>query len=99
MNMIKPVLLLLLVSLPLPGLGDNDHDMAKHLKDTGNILSLEIILKNARAIIPGKILEAELESEDGKLIYEIELLTPEGKVIELLFDAQTGKHIATEIED
>lgn len=79
--------------------GDSDHDKAKRLKDAGEIIALEIILQNARKIQQGRILEAELETEDGKLIYEIELLTREGAVVELLFDAKTGVHLATELED
>lgn len=77
----------------------DDHDKAKRLKDAGDILSLEVILQNAREVQQGKILEAELESENGKLVYEIELLTPEGKILELVFDAATGKHLSTKDED
>lgn len=91
--------LLLLLATTFLAQADGDHDEAKRLKEAGEIVALEIILKNARQIQQGKILEAELETENGKLIYEIELLTQNGTVFELLFDAKTGTHLSTEIED
>lgn len=101
--MIKTLYKLLTISLllvtPLLVQADDDHETAKRLKDAGDILSLEIILKNVREVQQGKILEAELESKNGNLLYEIELLTPEGKVLELIFDAHTGQHLSTEHED
>lgn len=77
----------------------NDHIRAKELLDGGNILSLEIILQKARDQYPGKILEIELEKKNNQLVYEIELLTTNGKVLELLFNAKTGHLISTEEED
>ena len=101
--MMKKTLTLLTLFLLMSGTfmaqADDDHDKAKRLKDAGEIVALEVILQNAREIQQGKILEAELESKKGKLIYEIELLTQEGTVIELLFDAKTGAHLSTEVED
>ena len=91
--------LVVLFSAALTGYADDDHDRAKKLLDAGDILPLESILIKARERQPGKILEIELETEDNKLVYEIELLTPDGKVLELLFDARTGQHISTEEED
>ena len=78
---------------------DDDHDEAKHLVESGDILALEIILKKARKIQSGKVLEVELETKKGRKIYEIELLSSDGRVFELKFDAKTGKHLSTEKED
>jgi len=80
-------------------MADNDHEKAKLLLEKGNILPLEAILANARKIQSGRILEVELEHKKSKLVYEIELLTPNGEVLELLFDAQSGKHLSTHKED
>ena len=91
-------LCLLILASPLSQ-ASNDHEQAKRLREAGDIVSLEIILQNARKMQPGKILEAELESKNGRLVYEIELLTPTGKTLELLFDAATGQHLSTEDED
>ena len=89
----------LLVVLSVPLYADDDHDEAKRLLESGDILALEVILKKAREIQPGKVLEVELERKKDKHIYEIELLNSEGSVFELKFDAKTGKHLSTEKEN
>lgn len=95
----KQLAIALLLLLTTMVQADDDHEQAKRLLEAGNILALEIILQKVRHIQSGKILEVELESEDGKNIYEVELLTDEGRILELVFDAQTGEHLATENED
>lgn len=89
--------LLLIASFPLKA--DDDHDEAKRLVESGQILALEDILKKVRKIKPGKILDVELERKGDKNIYEIEVLDNKGTVIELKFDARTGQHLSTEEED
>jgi len=89
----------LLAALSIAAYADDDHDEAKRLLDSGDILALEIVLQKAREIQPGKVLEVDLETERGKKIYEIELLTSDGRVLELLFDARTGEHLSTKKED
>ena len=78
---------------------DEDHDEAKRLVESGDILALEVILKKVRELQPGKVLEVEFETKKSKNIYEIELLSPKGIVFELKFDAKTGQHISTEKEN
>jgi uncharacterized membrane protein YkoI len=74
-----------------------DHDRAKLLRDTGKILPLQVILEKSRKILQeGRILEVELESKGDLLLYEIELLLPNGQVVELYFDAKNGNYLLTE---
>lgn len=68
-----------------------DQDQAYELSRSGEILSLGGIIERAQAIAPGTLLEAELKQKDGDYVYEIELATPEGRHIELYFDAKTGE--------
>ena len=89
----------LVVILSTPLYADDDNDEAKRLVESGEILALEVILKKARDIQLGKILEVELERKRSKRIYEIELLAPNGTVFELKFDAKTGEHLSTEKEN
>ena len=89
----------ILLSISSYSYADDDNKRARALLEAGDILSLESILVQARSQYAGKILEVELEEDDNLVVYEIELLTLEGKVIELLFDARTGKLISTEEED
>ncbi len=69
---------------------DDDHDEAYELLRSGDILSLEKILEISRKQIQGRILEVELEHEDGLIIYELEVLDKQGIVWEIKIDAVTG---------
>jgi uncharacterized membrane protein YkoI len=62
-------------------------------------MPLEGILEQVRARHPGRILEVELEKDDGRYIYEIEVLDSEGKVWEMEIDAGSGEILETELED
>ena len=98
-NSLKLIVIGLLIFLSTPLFADDDHDDAKRLMESGQILALEVVLKKAREIQAGKVLEVELESENNNMIYEIELLSTDGIVFELKFDARTGKHLSTEKEN
>jgi len=90
---------ILLIMISAGAYGDDDHERARQLLEAGDILPLQQILKNAREIQPGKVLEVELETEHDRPVYEIKLLTDQGEVVKLLFDASTGKPMATGKED
>jgi hypothetical protein len=68
-----------------------DHNTIKRLRDAGEILPLETIIdKFQKTYRRGRILEAELEMEDGRYIYELVILDGKGSVRELEYDAHTG---------
>jgi uncharacterized membrane protein YkoI len=48
---------------------------------------------------PGKVVEVELETEDGREIYEIDIVGKDGKRWELECDLETIKIIKVELED
>lgn len=67
-----------------------DHDHAQGLRRDGEILPLAEIL--GRAELSGmRILEAELEREQGRLVYELELLDASGQVRKGYYDAASGE--------
>lgn len=74
-------------------------DKARRLTESGEILSLEVILEKARKIHPGKVIEVEFETKKDKNIYEIEILGTNGTVFELKMDAQSGRLISNKKED
>lgn len=78
---------------------DDDYIEAKRLLKAGEILPLEQILQKVRKSYPGKILEIELEKEDGYIIYEIEILASNGVVKELYINAKNGKLISIKEDD
>ena len=47
--------------------------------------------------LPGTI--AELDEEDGMMIYEVELATPDGRLIEVEIDAASGRILALDEDD
>ena len=62
-------------------------------------VTMEEAIKTATAQFPGKVLEAELESEDGKVTYEVEIVNAAGEIREFEIDAQSGKILSSELED
>ncbi|MWV17311.1 peptidase [Pseudomonas sp. L-22-4S-12] len=79
---------------------DLDHDEALRLREKGAILPLEQLMQPALERYPGAtLLEAELEEEDEVRVYEVELLTVDGRVRELELDARNGRILKDEVED
>jgi uncharacterized membrane protein YkoI len=50
-------------------------------------------IRNATAEVPGKVIEAALHAINGRLLYEIEIVTADGKIAEVFIDPQSGKLI------
>lgn len=89
-------LALLLAATPVAS-RDLDQDEALRLRREGLIQPLEKLLNQAMDRHPGaRLLEAELEEEDGIYVYEIELLTADGVARELELDARDGRLLKDE---
>jgi len=70
----------------------DEHDDARRLRDSGQILPLEEILERIRGRYPGRVIEVELEHPHrGGYRYELEILGPDGIVRKLRVDAVTGR--------
>ncbi|EXI93015.1 MAG: hypothetical protein AW12_00091 [Candidatus Accumulibacter sp. BA-94] len=75
-----------------PVAAGRDHEEARQLRGAGQILSLETIIANHRRQHPGgQLLEAELEFEQGRHVYELKMLGDDGVVREFEYDARTGE--------
>jgi len=104
MNLRSAALLLLSLSCGLaaaPGFArDLDQDEALRLRREGIIMPFEQLMQHVGKAYPGStLLEAELEEEDGVLVYEVEILTTTGVVRELELDARDGKILKDEEDD
>jgi uncharacterized membrane protein YkoI len=77
---------------------DHSHDRARRAREAGEILTIVQIYDLARKAVPGRVLEAELEREHGRWIYELKILDPAGRVYELKLDAATGAVLGREEE-
>jgi uncharacterized membrane protein YkoI len=76
-----------------------DQDIVWNARKSGQILPLEVILGSVLQRYPGEVLKLELDDDDGELIYEIEVLTRRGIVLEMDVDARTGSILDIEEDD
>lgn len=63
-----------------------------------NRLPLARILQIAGDHVPGEVIDVEIDEDDddGSETYELEILTPEDRVIEMTLDARTGEVLEME---
>lgn len=81
---------LLLAALPARADGRRDHERARAALAAGEIRPLAELLGEVERRYVGRVLEAELEREDGRWIYDIKVLPPSGRLFKLRLDAATG---------
>ena len=79
----------------VPAHADDDEELARDALARGEILPLSEILDRVAADVRGELVGVELErADDGddgvRLTYEIKVLSPDGDVTELYYDAATG---------
>lgn len=90
---------LMSLGAPLASADEVDHDEALALTERGTILPLKSLIADALQRYPGRFLEAELEHDDGQYTYELEIVTRDRRVIELEYDAATGKLLDVDIDE
>lgn len=61
-------------------------------------VTIDQAIKTASEKVPGKLVEAELEKKHGILVWEVEVVTTENKVVEVHIDAESGAVIDVEEE-
>ncbi len=76
----------------------DDHDEAEALRTGGDVLPLAEILNRA-GLADQRVLEAELERRDGRMVYELEVLGADGRVRERHIDAATGEALGEDRRD
>lgn len=67
-----------------------DHNQARQALQAGQILPLSQILVQQQKDHPGQVLEVELDRDDGRWVYELKVLQPDGQLLKLELDAQSG---------
>ena len=72
--------------------GRGDHDRARDGLYAGRILPLEVILGNVARRYPGHHIGVDGPNQQGgRMVYRIKWLTPDGRVIIIIVDAETGQ--------
>lgn len=98
----KHLLVAIALLLPLPVGGQqgalSDFELAQGAVERGEILPLAEILRLLEVEHPGQVVEVELEISNGLRVYEVELITDGGRLIEVDMDAATGTIVSLEDE-
>ncbi len=78
---------------------DDDRDRARDLRQQNRILPYRQLRRRVLQRFPGRIIDVELENDDGRLVYEIKVVTRRGRVLEIEIDAQSGRFLEVEEDD
>jgi len=70
-----------------------DYNEARRLRETGDILPLQEVLRRHRSAVGPRVLDVELENRRGRYVYGVESLDKRGEVKRHYFDATTGKSL------
>jgi uncharacterized membrane protein YkoI len=62
----------------------------KQLASTASV-TLEDAVRHALKAVPGKAVEAEIGKEDGRTVYEVEIIDVNNKTQKVYVDAQSGQ--------
>lgn len=76
-----------------------DFELARDAVERGEILPLAEVLSRLQESHPGRVIEVELEYSENILVYEVELVTDDGRLIEVEMNAATGAFIKMDEED
>lgn len=77
--------------------GENGKESEERVT-TSPIMSLEDAITAATTRFQGRVVEAELEDEDGKVVYEVKIFGDDGQTREIEVDANSGKLTVEESE-
>ena len=53
-------------------------------------ISIEQAIQTAKQQVSGKVIEAELEEEHGKRVWEVEIMTSDDRIRKIYIDSETG---------
>ena len=54
-------------------------------------VTLEEAVRNALKSVPGRAVEVEIAKEDGRTVYEVEIIDSSNKIQKVYVDAQSGQ--------
>lgn len=88
---LAPLFALLLLAAAAPAAAsDDDHERARRAVQAGQVLPLRTILDKVARDFPGDVIETELEELHNAPVYEIKVISPEGRVMKIYYDARDG---------
>ncbi len=79
------------LDLPRAHSDESDHELARQALQQGKVLPLRTVLDQVERQYQGQVLKVEFEHDDGRFIYEMRLLHPNGQLSKLKVDAVDGR--------
>lgn len=58
--------------------------------ERGAVLPIETVLAQVRQSVQGEVVGVDLEREKGIWVYEVKVISPDGRLIEIYVDAHAG---------
>lgn len=95
----RALIALALAMISTQALADDDHDRARRALARGEILPLTRILDVVAREAGGRVIEVEFDDDDGRYVYEVEVISRDGRLLELTIDAATGVVIERDYDD
>ena len=77
--------------------GDSDKNESELISQA--TVGVDQAIAIALADVPGKVVETEIEEEDGKLVWEVEVVDSANQVFEFEIDANDGRILEKEQDD
>lgn len=79
---------------------EHDHELARRALEQGKVLPLRTVLDKVEREVQGQALKVEFErDDDGRFVYKIRLLQPDGRVVKLKVDAVDGRVLGIKRRD
>ncbi len=97
-HLVIPVLLLP-AAAPAENQRSFDFELAAEAVARGEVLPLATILDRVARVQTGKVIEVTLDFGSPRYEYEVELITPDGRLVEVELDASTGDILSLEEGD
>lgn len=76
-----------------------DADAVLRAVQRDELMPLSRVLDILRTERQGEVVEIELDVDDGRVIYDFDVLTSEGRLYAVAIDAVTGQVVEVELED
>lgn len=100
MNASRTLVSALLASTALVGFGSQAIADSGPVADPAGLpISLDQAMSIALQNVPGSVVAAELESDDGSVLWQIDVLDGTNRTVEFEIDANTGVVLASESDD
>ncbi len=84
-----------LAAAPAAAQERRDHERARAALEAGQIRPLSELLSEVERRFRGRVIEADLDRDDGQWLYEFKILPPNGRLFRVEVDAATGQLVRT----